>query len=228
MWTTSIELLAAACMLSTVAAKPDYYCPPTGRVLPAPVIPSDLVKKTSLRHTFENLIKDPGSLFDTTDTSFSVTVTSPEQSLFEFHHRADAVSEKGAQRVDGNTIYRVASVTKVFTTLSAMLQVGLNFDDYAWKYVPELEDLDDYKEITVRMLASHVSGIARDGEYREAPWLAAAIFLGLISSLGYSYDLTANTPDEVLLSLGFPNATAPADFQFCDSLETEPCTREGS
>jgi CubicO group peptidase (beta-lactamase class C family) len=205
MRTTTIELLAAACMLSTVVAKPDYYCPPTRSVLPAPIIPSDLVKKTSLRDTLKNLIKDPGSPFNTADTSFSVTVTSPEQSLFEFHHMADTVSEDGAQRVDGNTVYRIASVTKVFTTLSAVLQVGLDFDDYAWKHVPELEDLDDYKEITVRMLASHMSGIVRDG---------------------YSFDLTANTPDEVLLSLGFPNATAPADFQYCDSLDTEPCTRE--
>jgi CubicO group peptidase (beta-lactamase class C family) len=166
----ALELLVTTCLLSPIEAKPDkspntnVYCPPTGRVLPAPVVPSDLVKKTPLKNTLEKLLKDSDSPFDTAETSFSVTVTSSDETLFEFHHAADKLSKEGAQRVDGNTVYRIASVTKVFTTLSAMLQDGLDFDDYAWQHVPELRGLENYKEITVKMLASHVSGIVRDGK----------------------------------------------------------------
>lgn len=140
------------------------YCPPTGRVLPAPVNLSGLVSKTPLKKTLEELIQDPNSPFDTAETSFSVTVTSPDKTLFEFHHTADEVSNKGVQRVDGNTVYRIASVTKVFTTLSAMLLDGLDFDDYVWQHLPELEGVEGFEEITIRMLASHLSGIVRDGK----------------------------------------------------------------
>ena len=170
MKSTTAELLMAACLVLPVMASPNpapknkFYCPPTGPVLPAPVIPSDFAKRTSLKKTFQDLVKDSKSAFSTEETSFSVTITTPGETIFEYHHAADELSETGTQHVDGNTVYRIASVTKVFTTLSAMLQEGLDFDDYAWQHIPELKGLQDYKEITVRMLASHVSGIVRDGK----------------------------------------------------------------
>lgn len=141
------------------------YCPPNGQVLPTPYISDAIANKTNLWKTLTQLVENPGDLFNKSTVSFSVTVTSSSKTLFEFHHTADLLSAKGAQHVDGDTIYRIASVSKLFTTLSAMLQDGLNLDDLAWKHIPELEGVDAYKDITLRMLASHVSGIVRDGKF---------------------------------------------------------------
>lgn len=108
---------------------------------------------------FDGLVKADDAPFNTSDTSFSVTFTSDYETLFEFHHMADEVSKVDAQQVDGNTVYRLASVTKLFTTLSTMLQDGLDFDDYVWQHLLELEGLEDWKDITIKMLSSHTSGV---------------------------------------------------------------------
>ncbi|VUC26764.1 unnamed protein product [Clonostachys rosea] len=200
---TSVGIAGVVALMPLVQAF--QYCPPTGQVLPAPQIPDAIANKTNLGQTLAQLVESPGHLFNKSTTSFSVTVTSSSKTLFEFHHTADLLSAKGAQHVDGDTVYRIASVSKLFTTLSAMLQDGLNLDDLAWKHVPELEGVEAYKDITLRMLASHVSGIVRDG---------------------YAFDLAASVPPQVLQSLGFPNATTPDWYPLCDSVGHEYCSRE--
>jgi len=84
------------------------------------------------------------------------------------------------KEVNGDTIYRIASVSKLFTVFSLLVQEGLNLDDFVWQHVPELTDIDNFREITLRMLASHLSGIARDGRWwpnsLEKPWELPSVF----------------------------------------------------
>ena len=84
-------------------------------------------------------------------------------------------NESGESTVDGDSIYRMASVTKMFTTAQLMLQkqkgqLGLDedvstiLDDFkptnkGWTSVGE------NRTITIRQLLSHMSGLTRD-----APW----------------------------------------------------------
>jgi CubicO group peptidase (beta-lactamase class C family) len=95
--------------------------------------------------------------------SFSVKVTSKEETLVSFHHTADNLNKTGVGKVTSSSIYRVASVTKIFTVLALLLQENLNLDDPASKYVPELAKIDHYKDITLRMLASQLGGVPREG-----------------------------------------------------------------
>lgn len=85
----------------------------------------------------------------------------------------------GVKKIDGNTVYRIGSLTKIFTMLTFLAEAG----DSSWnepisKYVPEVADLiddgpddtshslssPDWASITIGSLASQISGLMRDCE----------------------------------------------------------------
>ena len=138
------------------------YCPPTGPVLPPPKVSSDGNLTNSLAESLKDLMQS-GNSWNASTNSFSVKVTSKEETLASFHHTADNLNKTGVSKVTSSSIYRVASVTKVFTVLALLLQENLNLDDPASKYVPELAKIEYYKGITLRMLASQLGGVPREG-----------------------------------------------------------------
>ncbi|KAF4464344.1 hypothetical protein FALBO_8820 [Fusarium albosuccineum] len=143
-------------------------------------------------------------IWNKTTTSFSVELTSSEKTFFAFHQTAPLLNTTGVEKVNGETIYRVASITKVLTTLALLLQEGLNLDDPASKYVPELQEIRRYKAITLKMLASQLSGIHREG---------------------YTFDLATLNPLQDLHALGFPDVPLDPSTPFCDTLDSPLCTR---
>jgi CubicO group peptidase (beta-lactamase class C family) len=104
-------------------------------------------------------------------TSLSVEVTSSKESLWSYHHTA---LERNASRpdipaVNGDALYRIASITKTFTVLGILYQHqagNLSLDDPVDNYIKELKEDQDgtipWKDITLRSLASQLSGIPRD------------------------------------------------------------------
>lgn len=75
--------------------------------------------------------------------------TSLNHTFFTYHYTALVRNKSGVDKVDGNTIYRAASVTKVFTILAIMLEEKINLDDLIGKYVKEL-DVPEWKDVTLR------------------------------------------------------------------------------
>jgi CubicO group peptidase (beta-lactamase class C family) len=75
---------------------------------------------------------------------------------------------------DTATIYRIASITKTFTTALLMMLAEdkiVSLDDPAEKYVPEVTHINGYgkdTKFTLRQLASHTSGLRRWSEMRRA------------------------------------------------------------
>jgi CubicO group peptidase (beta-lactamase class C family) len=63
--------------------------------------------------------------------------------------------------VDNNTIFRVASVTKVFTVLAILLGNKIKMEDLIPEFIPELDD-PKWAEVSIGMLTSQISGIPRD------------------------------------------------------------------
>jgi CubicO group peptidase (beta-lactamase class C family) len=65
--------------------------------------------------------------------------------------------------VDTDTMFNIGSISKIFCSTAIMLLVDdgkINLDDYVIKYLPEFEMADPrYKDITVRMLLNHTSGL---------------------------------------------------------------------
>ena len=104
-------------------------------------------------------------------SSFSVEITSSTQSLWSHFHtaRKHNATRPGDTDVDEDSMYRIASITKTFTTLGILQQHkagNLSLDDPVDKYIPELAEDDagalPWKDITLRILASQLSGIPRE------------------------------------------------------------------
>lgn len=104
-------------------------------------------------------------------TSFSVDITSPKESLWTQHHTARDrnASRPDTPEVNGDALYRIASITKTFTVLAILYQheAGhLSIDDPVDKYLKELREEQDgsipWKDITLRSLASQLSGVPRE------------------------------------------------------------------
>jgi CubicO group peptidase (beta-lactamase class C family) len=101
-------------------------------------------------------------------TSFSIALTSRSELLWDYHHTAQELDPErpGATPVDGNSYYRIASITKIFTT-HAILDLHaagkLDLDESVQKYLPRLNGSGiAWKDITLRSLAGQSSGLPRD------------------------------------------------------------------
>ena len=139
---------------------------------PSPAFPPPVLEASDpfLQLNFE-LLKDTLSGFASEEgfntTSFSVEVTSSQSTLWSGHWTAKELnsSRPGANPVDDESFYRIASITKTFTTLAILKQAAagnLSLDDPVNKYLPDLKGNIPWKDITLRTLASQLSGIPRD------------------------------------------------------------------
>jgi CubicO group peptidase (beta-lactamase class C family) len=72
-------------------------------------------------------------------------------------------------KVTPNTCFRIASISKIFTSIAILQLVEkgkIKLDDPVQKYIPWFKTRgkkDDFKNITIEQLLSHTSGIFRDG-----------------------------------------------------------------
>lgn len=71
---------------------------------------------------------------------------------------------KTRQKVDGNTLFGIASNSKAFTAAALAILVDegkINWDDKVIRYLPEFKMYDDYvtREFTIRDLLTHRSGL---------------------------------------------------------------------
>jgi CubicO group peptidase (beta-lactamase class C family) len=104
-------------------------------------------------------------------TSFSIEVTSSKESLWSQHHTARErnVSRPDIPEVNGDAVYRIASITKAFTVLGILYQHAagnLSLDDTIDNYIQELNEEQKgtmpWKDITLRSVASQLSGLPRE------------------------------------------------------------------
>lgn len=195
-------------LVSLVAAACHYQSP----VFPLPSYnkssPAFLKAVDEIEAALSYLVADPK--FNT--SSYSVEVTSSHSTLWSsFHTASDKDSERpGAEQVNGDSAYRIASITKVFTVLGILKQHAagnLSLDDPVDKYVSGLRHPQNgslpWKDITLKSLASQLSGIPRD-------WAQG--------------DLLQELKDP--LAFGLPPATSLGLPQ-CDSYaEYVPCTTD--
>jgi CubicO group peptidase (beta-lactamase class C family) len=140
-------------------------CPPTGPVLPPPTNLTSL-NLSNLTSSLHKLSQNETSLgWNSTTTSVSITLISANTTFFTYHHTAPLFNSSGVKLVDDNTIFRVASVTKVFTVLAVLLSedIGIVMENKIGKFVEELNGHGRWKDITVGMLASQMSGAPREG-----------------------------------------------------------------
>jgi CubicO group peptidase (beta-lactamase class C family) len=141
---------------------------------PAHPLPVYSSKDSLLELAFESIDTALDTIIASPDynaSSFSVQVTSSKESLWSRHHTARHRNESrpDVPSVNGDALYRIASITKSFTVLGLLYQHAagnLSLDDSIDTYVSELgQDQPGsipWKDITLRTLASQLSGIPRD------------------------------------------------------------------
>jgi CubicO group peptidase (beta-lactamase class C family) len=130
------------------------------------------------------------------------------------------------ERVDGNTVFNIASLTKSFTSAAAAILVDegkLGWDDPVKRWLPAVEFSDPWisREVTLRDLLSHRTGI----DAADTTWLFTGVNRGeMIRRLRYmqpqapfrTRQVYANTP----FTLGGEMAAAAAQMKWEDLVRT--------
>ncbi|KAI3321865.1 beta-lactamase/transpeptidase-like protein [Xylariaceae sp. AK1471] len=145
--------------------------------------PSQLSKSPLLNDTitqFINLLQDEQLGLQANDTAWAVALFSSKENKTLYEHYYTPPINVGVSKVDQDSIFRIGSISKVFTVWSFLMEVGdEHFSDPITKYVPELanatykngvghgevyNDIDNVRwdEVTLGQLASHAAGIPRD------------------------------------------------------------------
>jgi hypothetical protein len=117
---------------------------------------------------------------NTSSVSISMTSTAQEAAIFSFNFTGSNLnaSAGSTERVAVDSVFRIGSVSKLFTVYAFLLHGGLElWQRPVTEYVPELRrlsqhsgnstDLDGvrWEEVTLGSLASHMSGCGRDCEH---------------------------------------------------------------
>ncbi|KAL4746355.1 hypothetical protein BDW72DRAFT_210498 [Aspergillus terricola var. indicus] len=198
-------ILLLSALVSQAAAQ-IKICPLGGPIFPAAQRAGDSAAMKQAARSFTESLHDimhPASTslitaIDPDLTSFAVQVYSARDSkpLLEYYHTATSARNNtlGVNRIDGDTVFRIGSCSKIWTVLLLLMETGEElFHEPVRKYFPEvenaIEDLDGdlnevdevrWKDVTIGDLVSQMAGLERS--YGLGDHAATA---GLMEQLGF-------------------------------------------
>lgn len=238
--------LLASLTLAAKAIAAGTQCDLAGPGFPAPSELSSSNKLVEAIATFEDL--DDG--LQANDTAWTVALFSSKEKKTLYEHYYNPEIDIGIAAVNEHSIFRIASISKVFSVWSFLIEVGdERFNDPITKYVPELlqlgnstltkncssrvvyDDIDRMKweEITLGQLASHAAGIPRDRKLD--PTMLLTIMGDTDQKFGYiatESDLAGDFGPEQAREFGFP-ALDPSEIPICGLANSaRTCTRSGT
>ncbi|KAF1355700.1 beta-lactamase/transpeptidase-like protein [Lizonia empirigonia] len=152
-----------------LAATSASICPILGPVFPAPInLHSSSTFRDALKSVQSNIDKALASgnsvhgLLNPNDTySVQIFSTASERPLLDYHRRGPAVL--GNRTVDGDSVYQIASVSKLITVYLLLLEAGeAIFSDKLTKYLPELRGVASWDDITIGSLAGDLGGVTAE------------------------------------------------------------------
>ncbi|KAI7774747.1 hypothetical protein LA080_007954 [Diaporthe eres] len=190
----SFSLRISFTLLAVTSAAADLYnqpCPLYGQNYPTP---TGLATSKHVEAAAESVLNQLLSAknettaygpLDTDTTAFSVEfyTLDDEDAVFSHHYTpTQLLSQRtaGVEEVDSDTIYRVGSVSKLWTVYLYLLAAGdQTWNDPITTFIPELQEISqtqeldptsdvDWESITVGALASHLAGIGRDPTHAAA------------------------------------------------------------
>lgn len=215
-------LLCLAAVSATALKLSNQPCPLYGQNYPAP---TSLLLSPHIQHASASVRAQisaaqnqatPYGALDTRTTVFSMEFFSlnEEDPIFTFHYTPKdyaSMHTSGASAVDSDTVYRVGSVSKLWTTYLWLIVAGeTSWNEPITNFVPELASIAaaaaaasprqtssttdgvDWTAITVGALASHMAGIGRDAAF--APDLAASLEALGVPNQGGNADSTCGNP----------------------------------
>lgn len=180
--------LAAALVQFSIPTFGFISCPVLGPDYPQPqCLDKDAIIQSALSNLtqrFDSAVQSQNTTwgaFPVNNVSFSTGVfwTGSNDLLFHYDHNGQQLplTPSSKTQTDSDTIYRVGSVSKVFTVYTQLLQNGDAFwSEPVGKYVPELAQaaantslsstfgLPQWNDITIGELASQQAQVGRFGE----------------------------------------------------------------
>ncbi|KAF4450211.1 Beta-lactamase-like protein 2 [Fusarium austroafricanum] len=158
------------------------HCPPLGPVLPAPLNPGSHSAVKAAMKTIQEHLEAATSKHQNSSVVVAIKSANEHDYLLEFANTPPNVDPRGVDKVDSDTVFRMASLSKVFPVLALLKLHKVNFDDAVTKYLPELRALNkqarkrdavwavDWDEVTIGALASHIGGVPADMATDVAPY----------------------------------------------------------
>ncbi|KAF2465002.1 beta-lactamase/transpeptidase-like protein [Lindgomyces ingoldianus] len=157
-------------------------CPLYGPVFP---IPTNLANSNVTQEALQTLTEAISTSFDAGNSSYGpvdstaayaiqVFSLDSETALWEYYHDGITLSNTtGVQKLDGDSIFRIGSISKLITVYLILTELGDSiWSDPVTKHIPELRNrtksLGDsvnyvnWDQITMGALAGHVAGLPRD------------------------------------------------------------------
>jgi CubicO group peptidase (beta-lactamase class C family) len=161
----------SALLLPTLGAATTLPCVPEG-----PVVPKPSLSTLSCAPVLDEAVANLSAALDaalsgtinagwaTENASFSIALVSKDQPepgvpLWEYHHLAEA-NTQGTTELTRDSEYLIGSISKLLSSY-IMLMAGVDVDAPVIEYIPELAEpgsLIHWENVTLRMLASHLSG----------------------------------------------------------------------
>lgn len=128
-------------------------------------------EKDSYKETKKAVVTVAYSLMDTYDVPGTVFTLTDADTGYTWTRGFGYADIENNVKMGGDTVFNLASISKVFTAISVMqlAELGkINLNEKVTHYIPELNIAPhpiyggDFKDITVNMLLSHVSGVPSD------------------------------------------------------------------
>ncbi|KAI0546587.1 beta-lactamase/transpeptidase-like protein [Xylaria curta] len=228
-----IIILLAICLHISRAQENKRICPLKGSQFPAP---TGLGLEALFRNAtgaIEQSIRASLTAAPYNETTFSIGMfsTTDDELLYEFHHTDPTVATSGigTNEVDADSIYRIASITKILTVYQWLIADGdRKFNSPISDFIPQLLEYENgqndypapqWDEITVNDLAMFLAGIGRDYGLNDVaipgyitsrlPTMAAAVL--------------PNNPGN---GINVPESDDPVCGYFTSNVTYVPCSRE--
>lgn len=106
-----------------------------------------------------------------TNDTYSMQIFSAKDILLEYYNKGPnlVAPEEYGYGVDGDSVYRIASVSKLYAVYLLLIVGGdAVFAEPVTKYLPELKGHMHWDEVNVGDLAGQVGGVAAEGRCRTA------------------------------------------------------------
>lgn len=234
-----LALLLGAAQTSAIA-----NCPFNGAVFPKPTDFSSATWQAAvakLASTFEARDNDAATNPNATSYALEIFSSADDQPIWTRYHSSPDLqtsNTSGVQTIDSNSVFRIGSVTKIFTVFTFLVEAGhAHWNDPVTAYVPELAALagnysndpilnTDWDSITLGALASQLTGIVRDCMCQDPSRAAVTLLINITvweKKDGISGEMTQALDQGTLRSLGFP-PVPPSEIPRCG--EQPVCNRQ--
>lgn len=159
------------------------WCPPLGPALPASQNLRNHAEIQSAVSQLTTWFSKQATAFNDSAISLALASVYEEEPILNMHWTGSGLNHSGSQHVDEHTVYRLGSISKLYTVLQVLLlEDQVKWTDSVTKYLPELKEIvppqpenqnpittTPWDAITIGALASQLSGIARECE-SSSPW----------------------------------------------------------